>query len=81
MRKLSNNHEVVCTLDLKYKQTQVCSSFAYGNAVIKFDNKDDLSKLRLCVSGKRNIGLDKLKNLGDAIFFQWLFSCPFGHFL
>ena len=65
---MSNNHEVVCTLDLKYKQTQVCSSFAYGNAVIKFDNKDDLSKLNLCISGKRNIGLDKLK---DIFFRIW----------
>ena len=60
---MSNNHEVACTLDLKYNQPQVCSSFSYGNAIIKFANKDDPSKLNLCISGKRNIGLDKLKNI------------------
>lgn len=63
MEKLSNNHEIACTLDLKYIQTQVRSSLTYGNAVIKFDNAEDPSKLRLCISGKRNIGLDKLKNI------------------
>lgn len=65
---LCNNHEIVCIFDLKYRQAEVCSSFTYGNAVIKFDNEDDLSKLRLCISGKRNIGLAKLKNI---FFWIW----------
>lgn len=65
---MCNNHEIICVFDLKYKQTQVCSSFTYGNAVIKFDNADDSAKLRLCISGKRNIGLAKLKNI---FFWIW----------
>lgn len=65
---MCNNHEIVCVFDLKYRQAQVCSSFTYGNAIIKFDNADDLSKLRLCISGKRNIGLAKLKNV---FFWIW----------
>lgn len=65
MVALSKNHEVVAILDLKYGQAQVNSDFAYGNALIKFDNEIDCSKLRLCISGKRNIGLEKLK----ALFF------------
>lgn len=68
MVTLCNNHEIICVFDLKYKQTQVCSSFTYGNAVIKFDNADDSAKLRLCISGKRNIGLAKLKNI---FFWIW----------
>ena len=65
---MCNNHEIICVFDLKYKQTQVSSSFTYGNAVIKFDNADDSAKLRLCISGKRNIGLAKLKNI---FFWIW----------
>lgn len=65
---MCNNHEIICVFDLKYKQTQVCSSFTYGNAVIKFDNADDSAKLRLCISGKRNTGLAKLKNI---FFWIW----------
>lgn len=42
---------------------QVSSFFTYGNAVVKFDNADDPSELRLCISGKRNIGLAKLENI------------------
>ena len=68
MVTLCNNHEIICVFDLKYKQTQVSSSFTYGNAVIKFDNADDSAKLRLCISGKRNIGLAKLKNI---FFWIW----------
>ena len=63
---MCNNHEIICTFDLKYEQIQVSSSFTYGNAVVKFDNVDDPSKLRLCILGKRKIGLSKLKN----IFFE-----------
>ena len=65
---MSNNHEIIAILDLKYKQTQVSSSFAYGNAVITFGNEEDPTKLRLCISGKRNIGLAKLKNI---FFWIW----------
>lgn len=65
---MCNNHEIICVFDLKYRQTQVCSSFTYGNAVIKFDNVDDPTKLRLCILGKRNIGLAKLKNI---FFWIW----------
>ena len=60
---MSNNHEIVCTFDLKFVQTQVCSSFVYRNAIIKFHNEEDLSKLNLCIKGKRKIGLEKLKNI------------------
>ena len=77
---MSNSHEIVCIFDLKYRQAKVCSSFAYGNAVIKFDNEDNPSKLRLCISGKRNIGLAKLKNIFFWIwemlyFFNGFFPC------
>lgn len=65
---LSNNHEIVSILDLKYRQTPVHFSFSYGNAVIKFDNEDDPSKLKLCISGRRNMGLAKLK---DIFFWIW----------
>ena len=65
---LSNNHEIVSILDLKYRQTPVHFSFSYGNAVIKFDNEDDPSKLELCISGRRNMGLVKLK---DIFFLIW----------
>ena len=66
---MSNNHEIICVLDLKYKQTQVSSSFLYENAVIAFDNKQDPSKLTVSISGKCNIELDELKNI-----FLWIWE-------
>lgn len=49
-------------------------SFAFGNSVISFDNHADHSQLRLCLSGKRNMGIEKLK---DIFFFLWemLYFC------
>lgn len=69
MATLCYNHVVICVADLKYKQIQVCFSFTYGNSVIRFDNADDPTKLRLCILGKRNIGLTKLKRI-----FFWLWE-------
>lgn len=65
---LSNNHEIVSIFDLKYRQAPVHFSFPYGNAVIKFGIEDDPSKLKLCISGRRNMGLAKLK---DIFFLIW----------
>lgn len=65
---LSNNHEIVSVLDLKYWQEPVDFSFSYENAVITFDNKDDLSKLKLCISGIRSMKLAKLK---EIFFLIW----------
>lgn len=60
---MSSNHEIIAVLDLQYKHARVCASFAYGNAVIAFDNEEVASKLRLHLSGKRNMGLDKLRKI------------------
>ena len=66
---MSNNHEIVSILDLKYRQAPVHFSFSYGNAVITFDNEDDPSKLKLCISGRRNMGLAKLEDI-----FSWIWE-------
>lgn len=68
MVALSNNHEIIAILDLKYGKILVNSSFMYGNTAIQFDNKEDFSKLRLYIRGKRNIALDRLK---DTFFLIW----------
>ena len=59
---------ICCIFRRKYIQIQTCYSFVYGNAVIKFDNNDELSKLKLYITGKRNIGLVKLQNI---LFLIW----------
>lgn len=77
MVKLARNHEMVARLDLKYKQPQVNSCFAYGNALVKFDNEDDYSKLKICISGTRNIGLEKLKTIFFLIWEMLYFFSGF----
>lgn len=75
---MGNNHEIIAVFDLKYPHMQVCSSFTYGNAVIAFNNEEATSKLRLYLSGKRNMGLGRLK---EIIFFIWeMFYFFYGFF-
>lgn len=83
---MKTNHEIKALFDLKFIQEQFDYSFTYGNSVIKLENNDNPSQLKLVISGKRNIGTVKLQNLFFLIwemlyffngFFPTLFSIAF----
>lgn len=65
---MKTNHEIKAAFDLKYIQEQSDYSFTYGNSVIKLDGRDNPSHLKLVISGKRNIGIAKLR---DLFFLIW----------
>lgn len=65
---MKTNHEITAVFDLKSIQEQLGYSFNYGNSVIKIDSNDNPLQLKLVISGKRNIGLEKLKN---TFFLIW----------
>lgn len=65
---MKTNQEITAVFDLKSIQEQSGYSFNYGNSVIKIDSNDNPLQLKLVISGKRNIGPEKLKN---TFFLIW----------